>query len=69
MIENATYGFHISCDSCSNYYDYDEDYDWKSMIKEIKSFGWKIWKTKKDVWLHHCPVCAEKHFVPKKEKI
>ena len=65
MIERTTYGFHIRCDSCSNYYDYDEgDNDWKRMIEEIKSLRWKIWfNKKKDVWLHHCPVCAKKYFV------
>jgi hypothetical protein len=57
MISRNGNEYVIDCDSCSNQLEVEE-YSWEDMITTIKSHGWRVKQSAKQIWEHFCPNCS-----------
>lgn len=59
MIKSDKMGgtFVVSCDKCGKEEIFDTGGDWREMIAEAKTLGWRMRKQYEE-WRHYCSDCA-----------
>ena len=48
--------FEVSCDTCDEVQEYDCDFGWEDLMKQMKNDGWVSKKVDGD-WEHYCSDC------------